>query len=392
MSDYFSYLQHPMMSCLRLIPNIFSGIDKVLTFYYDLESGNVVSHFISREDNYVQVMPLDLAEIKKITDDLRKISKNPTWYAHDELEFEVRTEKGKQISLMQEDKRKILKLCFENKEDKKSDLLYIYFNSLQNILPVLSDKKKLVTSDKSIIQHLIYKMLTAFLDNENKNKLTFEKISQSAQNIIKETDNLKKKLNNSNERYGNSLINLCKMYLKKIEDQDKSRRKFEFGEDCIAKIKEYKGRLEDLEMIVNNAALYVSNIYYNTKDEIIMIHDYNIHFEKVQEKLTEELQKTGFDEYDTKKYYKQITLLNKYEEAAKLLLSEGRKITITSVGEKCKPYNVTGAAVSDSISKNIDEFNILFSKYADYWPQVKKHLKPLSNKIINIKIFQSKQA
>jgi len=381
-----------MISCLRIIPSILQEIDKVLVFYYNSSSSSIEGKYVSKDDDYGHIYDLNISESKSIITGLRQNSKNAGWYSQNEIEFGVIAEKGKQLLITEEDNKKILKLCFESDEDKKSDLVFVYFNSLLNILPFSNNKSLLESSDKSIIQHLLQRMIKAYLKNEKNNRHTFDSISQSAQNIIKDNENLKKKLFASNEKYGASLLNLCSMYLRKIELRENNSLRFEFDEDCIHKIKSYKGRLEDLETVINDATVYASNIYYKSVEETVIIHDAYLHFDKIPERQSEALQETGFDEQDARKFFKAISLLNRYEESAKRLIEEGRKITINSIGDYCKPVKVTGAAVSDSITKYMDDFNKLFEKYPEKWPIIKKQLKPISTKIISSKIYQSKQA
>jgi len=367
-------------------------IDKVLTFYYNHEIESIKGKYVSKDDNYTYIHELDISEIKTRINGLRQSGQHASWYAHDEVDFEIHVDKGRQLKLKEEDNKKILKLCFDNEFDNNKDLVYIYFSSLLNILPISNEKKKLNTSDKSIIQHLLQRMIQAFLKNEKENKITFENISLSTQNIINESENLKKKLINSKEKYGNSLVNQCNIYLRNIEAADNNLMKFEFTEGSINKIKSFNGKLVDLEKTIYEAARSAANIFYNSENNKVIIHDSFLYFDKISEKHSVELQETGFDEYDSRKFYKAISLLNKYENAVKCIIRDGNKVTITHVGENCEPAPITGAAVSDSINKHINDFNKLFEKYPDKWLIVKKYLKPIATKIISPKLYNSKQA
>ncbi len=380
-----------MLSCLRHIPEIFQDIEKVLIFYFDKEKSQVESRYLSKDDNYSNYLELDFSEAKSYINNMRQTTEPAGWFAQDELIFELKKEekfenkKGKQrqLKLLSEDKKTILRLTYENESDKKSDLLFIYFNSLLNILPVSSSKKSITPDDKSIIQSIVYKTLKVYIKNAKENKIFFENVSKSTQSILNEKEKYKKRVELVNEKYGQMLLNQCNTYLRKIENTNIDMPRFEFSDESKAKIKSYNGRLEELERIIANAAWSSANFFFNKEENKILIHDSMLIFDKSTEKISEELKETGFDEVDSKKYYNIISMLNKYEAAALSALKLGeKKIKLQIIGDNCKPHHCSGAAVSDFINKYIDDISILYEKYPNNWPTIKKHLKSIYTKIV----------
>ena len=124
MSEIFSYLQHPMLSCLKIVPSILQDIDKVLTFYYNHEIESIKGKYVSKDDNYTYIHELDISEIKTRINGLRQSGQHASWYAHDEVDFEIHVDKGRQLKLKEEDNKKILKLCFDNEFDNMKRLMY----------------------------------------------------------------------------------------------------------------------------------------------------------------------------------------------------------------------------------------------------------------------------
>jgi len=376
MPTYLSYLQHPLLSSLRLISHIFSGIEMAMVFYYNHENTGVEGHFMTDADNYERIEIMDISEIRHKVLKMRSESKAANWYSPDELEITVNQAKTKQLKIDAEDTRTVLKLSFENKYDKKADLIFIYFKNLLNILPLASEAKPLITKEKSIVQHLLENMLKAFINNELNNLMCFESISQNTRSIISETNEIIKAHEETKENYGNSLLKLCENHLTNAEIKLKKRFTFEFDYDCIQKIKNYKGRIEELESIINDAVTTLANIYYNSSAQHIKIRDYNIHFDKFPNKKVEELKDTGFAEDDASYYYKEISFLNRYEEATKRLISDQKKPTINILGSYCYP-KVTGAAISDSLNKYKSSIRVLLKQYPNNWGFLKEHIKPI---------------
>lgn len=394
MPALFSYLQHPMMLCLKLIPKVFKDINKVLVFYYNPETNDIDGRYVTKDDDYSLYHEMDFTDIKDKIQRHRQQKNFANWYAKEELEFELESakeNKTRQLKLNDEDQKKILRLSFENKNDQKSDIVFIYFDSLLHIFPV-SGNKELTTRDKSIIQNVTISAFAVFLENEIENKGHFENVAVSARNILTENDKLKKKNEALIEKQGQMVLNQCQLYLRKFEKENPDMPYFEFSEECENKLRTYSGKADDLEKIVAQAAWAAANFFYDNTENKVTIHEGMINFGKVAEKRAAELQETGFDEDDSKKYFKAIALLNKYEDATVFALNNNEKITINSIGIHCKPIKVTGAAVSDSIKKYKDDFNYLYAKYPDKWLHVKKNLRPLSSKIINKDLYKVKQA
>jgi len=390
----FSYLQHPMMLCLKLIPKVFKEINKVMVFYYDPETNDIVGRYVEKYDDYSSYHDLDFSDIKDKINTHRQQKKYANWYAMEELGFEhesPKEPKTRQLKLNEEGQKKILCLTFENKNDHKSDIVFIHFDSLLHIFPV-SGNKDLTTRDKSIIQNVTINAFAAFLENEMENKGHFENVAASTRNILSENDKLKKKNSVLIEKQGQMALNQCYLYLRKFEKENPEMPSFEFSEESENILRMYTGKTEDLEKIVTQAAWAAANFFYEKTDNKIVIHEGMLNFGKVAEKRAAELQETGFDEDDSKKYFKAIALLNKYEDATVYALNINEKITINTIGIHCKPIKVTGAAVSDSIKKYKDDFNYLYAKYPDKWLHVKKNLRPLSSKIIDKDLYKVKQA
>ena len=393
MPEIFSFLQHPMILCLRHIPSILKNIDMVQVFYYNTDKHALEGKYVEIDDGYQQIIDIDfLPFISKINE--YRDGKQASWHAQEELGFKNQNEKGRQLAIQHEDKIKILKLCYENETDNKRDIIFIYFNSLSNVFPnqISNDKKKLSTSDKSIIQNILQSSLTKFLDNEKKNKEIYDVVNQNDANINNENEKHKKEIIMIENRYGDFLISFCMKYLKELEALDKNFSQYIFNEDCFEKIKTYNGKFEDLKKIITNAIIHAANKTPNSENRELIIYARSLNFDIIPDKISAELKEKGFDEYDGNQYYKAISLLNKYESAVLLLIEDGKKVTITSVGENCKPFKVTGAAVSDAIKTYIEDFKKLFEKYPDKWQNIKKLLKPIATRIVNSKLSYSKQA
>lgn len=380
MTSVSAFTEHPVLTCIRLVPSVFSGIEKVVAFYYDSRSGLIENACLLSSNNYEEVEFPDFKDARSLVMQMRDSAKVTNWYASGELDFDVKEQGASQLSIYDEKNKNILRLCFPSLEDGKHDIIFIYFSSLLNILPMAKGKKKLEATDKSIIQHMCEKMFGAILQKEYSNRLHFDTMSRTARHIVSEAGDAKRKLHQSREKYGNSILNLCEMHLRKAEEKYNKQFRFEFEQDAIQSIKSYNGKLDDLERTIYEAADYLASIYANTHSQVIRIGEFALQFEQVNEKKAAELSHTGFTKEDSGLFASEIFTLNRYEEATSLVLKAGKKVTLKTVGAYCKPV-ITGAAVSDGIKSNIVNFKKLFAKYPYNWPLIKEHLTPLNNKL-----------
>jgi hypothetical protein len=373
----FSFIGDEFENVFHYSDLFLPGIEKIVGIYYSQKDRQV--RILSRkrndelEDSFEDVLQKreNIVMIQKYRTEYHQIS----WIKRGDLPFELSTQQRIVApTLFTELENVILVLRFTNETDKLYDLLLIYFN--QNLGNFgLNKSEKILTADhKAIIGHLLYYQFKSFLQMNTANRGLLHTLSNGVRSVINENMSLKDQLNQIKASYGDNVINIVQQQL---QDLSKAYGKnYILTNEAISKIREFKGNLKHLPIILENAVIFTENLLLPDNEETIKILPYSLDFESYQV-----IDKTEqFTRKIDSRQSRAMQLLDKLERAASIL--KGRNVSIISskVGEAMDPP-ISAPAITDSLGKNSKSIRQLLEKYPDKWEIIRKEFKPLLNQL-----------
>jgi hypothetical protein len=369
MAEYFSFIEQQIVNILKISGLLIPGIEKVIAIYYDQTLKNICAKFIKQNSSGLQIEDFLINDSSKIIEELR-IKKEPVnWYKKGELPFETKDANKIIMEIFSELENVVLLMRFYNEDDKKSDLLFFYFNKNAGNFEICKSNKSLSVKNKNIIEFLLYNSIKTIMET---NRQDFKILQLLIENMKSNTQNnnlIKEELKITKKRYGQSLENLCKSYVEEISSQ--RNKEFKLTDDALKKISNYDGDINNLKIIMERAISCIENINFENDNEVLMINEWDINFNL----------KTKPDENKlimTDKYTKTELLLDKLEKASQEAKSNNFSLTSANVG-KLLPTPITAPAISDALKKHKKTILYLLKKYPDKWRIIRNEFRPLLN-------------
>jgi len=141
----------------------------------------------------------------------------------------------------------------------------------------------------------------------------------------------------------------------------------------LEKIKNYKGDIKDLETIIHESIAYAESLFDDEQSNI-EIKEWHILTE-----LPAQVKTTGIPEIQQADIYgKSVSLLDKLESAALIVMSNQLKLTGTNVGKACAAP-ISAPAISDALYNHKSKINKLLKMYPDKWETIRNNFRPLKN-------------
>lgn len=371
----FSFTGNPLVKALKLSASFLPGIDKVVAIYHCSETSLVkAKSFVNKISEEPVIDELNIDELEVQIDKMRKNISYFDWFRKDDIPFEARQKKKpSQMDVFHELENVILALGFPNEIDQKNDILLVYFNQDMSNFGV-SDSSKLLTPDhKKIVGVLLYNSYKTFIEHTKSDTLALQSYNENTKSLIKKLSHTKDELEKSKFNYGQSLSDLCRLYIKELSESHPNLN-FILTDDALNKIKTYQGDITELKGIIQKAAEYVSNLYFdNPVSDIYITEDYlnfDIH---VPHKISKPQEVQLYDRYS-----KTIHLLDKLESAAREVLARNLDLTSANVGNACSTP-ITAPAISDAVKKHRNKIIHLLNKYPDRWKLIRKEFRPVRN-------------
>lgn len=354
MLQRYTFLEHPFNYILKNSRQMISGLDKCMAVFYNQNKNEVEALVFDGELN--KLMYDDTGLIGK----LRSLNKKANWIKPNQVPFETKTLQNEQLTFTDEEESSVLELRFQNTVDNKADVIYFYFkNNIANF-KLSSTNEAMAITIKEVIQNLIYNQLTLLLEASNSNRLIHQKI---ASNI--DFGSLQTEISNLKERNFKQTNDIYSYLLNELTTHESTD--FVLSEAAIKKLVELNINLVDakeilrqsLEVLVNK---YVLGDMYEISENDIITSNRPSHHKTVAE---ENLDKT-------------VQFLNRYEHAAKLLISKNEKITGINIGNTCQP-NVSAAAISDILKKHQSKIIKLFNQQPEKWSSLRQNFRPIKS-------------
>jgi hypothetical protein len=371
----FSFIGNPLVKALKLSASFLPGIEKVVAIYHCTETSQIkAKSFTNKISEEPAIEDLTINDFDVPVDKMRKAITYFDWFRKDEIPFEVQPKrKHSQMDVFHELENVILALGFPNESDQKNDVILVYFNQDMSNFGV-SDSSKLLTPDhKKIIGVLLYNSYKTLIEHTKADALALQSYNDNTKSLIKKLSRTKEELDKSKFNYGQSLADLCRLHLKELSESHPAFT-FILTDDALSKIKTYQGDITELKGIIQKAAEYVSNLYFDTAESDIYITEDYLNFDiHMPHKISKPQEVQLYDRYS-----KTIMLLDKLESAAREVLAKNLDLTSANVGNACSTP-ITAPAISDAMKKHRNKIIHLLNKYPDRWNLIRKEFRPVRN-------------
>lgn len=372
----FSFIGDEFENVFHYSDLFLPGIEKIAGIYFSNRDRQI--RILSRkrdheiEDRFDEVLqkPENMIMIQKF----RAESHQFTWIKKEDLPFEFPPQRLSVPTIFTELDNVILVLRFKNETDKLNDLLLIYFNKNLGNFGLNKSDKVLTADHKIIIGHLLYYQFKSFLQLNLSNRKLLRTLNNGVRAVIGENISLKEQLNQIQASYGDNMINVAQQHLQELSKE--YGRTYTLTAEALNKIRDYKGNLKHLPVILENAIVFTENLLMLSEEEIVSIHSYSLDFDSYQV-----MEKTEqFTRKIDSRQSRAMQLLDKLETAAVGLKNKNIAIISSRVGQALVPP-VSAPAITESLGKNRELIRQLLEKYPDKWEVIRKDFKPLINQL-----------
>jgi hypothetical protein len=373
----FTFIGNEFENVFQYSDLFLPGIEKISGIYYSQRNRQI--RILSRrrddavEDDFEEILkkPENLVMIQKYRSDFHPF----IWIKKDDLPFEISTRpRIPTPNLFTELENVILVLRFPNETDKLNDLILIYFNQNLGNFGLNKSDKMLTADNKSIIGNLLYYQFKSFLQLNLANRSLLRKLTNGVRSVINENMTLKDQLKQIMASYGDNLINIAQQHM--LDLSREYGRNYILMDEALHKIREYKGNLKHLPVILENAVVFTENLLMVNEEDTIHINSYSLDFDSYQVADKTEQFTRKIDSRQSKA----MQLLDRLEMATASLKSRNLAIISSNVGKALDPP-ISAPAITDALRKNSDIIRQLLDKYPDKWETIRKEFKPLLNQL-----------
>jgi len=373
----FSFIGDEFENVFHYSDLFLPGIEKIAGIYYSKRDRQI--RILSRkrdgetEEDHDDILQKreNVVMIQKYRSEYHQFS----WIKKGDLPFELSFHQHLSVpTLFTELENVILVLRFKNEADKLYDLLMIYFNKNLGNFGLNKSEKILTADNKAIIGHLLYYQFKSFLQMNLANRNLLHTLNNGVRSVINDNLSLKDQLAQIKVGYGDNMVNIAQQYL--LDFSREHGRSYILTDEALNKIREYKGNLKHLPIILKNAVVFTENLLLLNEEEIIKIHPYSLDFDSYQV-----LEKTEqFTRKIDSRQSKAMQLLDKLERAANLLKSRNITIISSKIGQVLDPP-ISAPAITESLGKSRELLRQLLEKYPDKWETIRRDFKPLINQM-----------
>jgi len=372
----FSFIGDEFENVFHYSDLFLPGIEKIAGIYFsnrdrqirilsrkrDLEIENTFDDVLQKPENMVMIQKF------------RTENHQFAWIKKEDLPFEFPPPRLTVPTIFTELDNVILVLRFKNETDNLNDLLLIYFNQNLGNFGLNKADKVLTVDHKIIIGHLLYYQFKSFLQLNQSNRRLLRTLNNGVGAVIGENISLKERLNQIQASYGDNMINIAQQHLQDLSKE--YGRTYILTDEALNKIRDFKGNLKHLPVILENAIIFTENLLMLSEEELVNINSYSLDFDSYQVKENTE----HFTRKIDSRQSRAMQLLDKLEMAAIGLKNRNLTIISSRVGQSLNPP-VSAPAITESLGKNRDLIRQLLDKYPDKWETIRNEFKPLVNQM-----------
>lgn len=379
MPGLFSFIGNEFESLFQHSDLFLPGIEKMAGIYYHRSAREL--KMISRRRNEADAFSNDFVQKSEnavILQKYRSEDRPFSWINKSDLPFEI-PDKDPRLSpdLFTELDNVILLLRMPNPYDHLNDLLLIYFNRNLGDFGLSKADKILTTENKAIIGHLLYHQFKSIMRINSGNKEILGTLNTVINSVVTENLSLRDYLKQLQATHTDNIIGMASQHLDALSRS--TGRNYILTEEAIQKLKGYKGNLRHLGAILKTAVIFTENLCREDAEDPVAIHPFSISFDSYQVDEKPEYAARKIDS----RMSKAMLLLDKLENAARVLKSNNLPLIGTRIGQALEPP-VTAPAITDALGKNANLIRQLLTKYPEKWEIIRRDFKPLQNQLRKI--------
>ncbi len=374
MSGVFSFIKHPILGLLEKSTLLIPGMDKAIALYFDSATNQLVCKSIEVKNHNKPAINDFLIKDIPTAQALRNRNIQYRWMATDNLPFETGKSNKKQLDIFDELNNVVLCLGFKNSNDQHADLLFLYLNHNKGNFGLSNSIQKLTTSEKSIIGTMAYNSCNVYIKQQKTDSETLKLINQKVKLLHHENEKQKKQLINLKENYLSSIVEMCNIHLNKLTDE--YGIKFCLSVDAIEKLQYFTGNIDDLKEKLTQSAVVALNLNFGQGDNQITLNAWDIDFSNSATAINDNQPDVH------NRYQKTLHLLNKLENAARIVLNKQQRLTSVNVGNAC-PSPISAPAISDALKNHHKKLSKLMNEYPHKWPTIRNEFRPVKNILYN---------
>ncbi len=371
MSNY-SFTYHPIEKLHDTIPEIIPGIEKIVTVHYDSTRKLIFGILTEKDNTEYSTRHLNIETMLPTLQRYMEEKNRFDWYAKSSLPFDIEVkDKAPKINIFSELQNIVLLVRIPDETNTFNDLVFLYLNENPSNFGVTNSINPLTTDNKSIIAFLMHNTLKTIIASQRNDRNALATNNSRTRQVINRAESLRFEMQRTKENYGLSLVKLCQQHLRNLSELH--RRKYSLSAAALEKIKSYKGDLKDLEKIIEESVSYINSLYLDNTEDVEVL-EWHMQFDQsLQQVKNQEIPEKYYD-----KYVKAISVLDKFENAALVAISNQLKLTGTNVGKSC-PIPISAPAISDILYNHKSKINTLLKLYPDKWDTIRNNFRPLMN-------------
>jgi hypothetical protein len=344
---------------------LFPGANVVLGLYYNKEISGIdiisdTSEFsISKDHGFEQWYSL-----------LGKYRSQRPRYSWININYDPLESISTQLNIQSEYNHHTLILRFPNSHDGLQDIIMISFKNEEQIFRIGKDSQKLSTELKQSIATVYVRMLDVIKKQMEDDHEIYSVIQDYNLNLMQADDFNARAQDEWKFKHIKLVRSILAEKVKEMElPEDLS---VNYADDAVAYLADNYDDVRDLEKSIRNSLIIALN-QTDARTKNIQIQKNHV---VILNRDTSRKKETNIDT----RFNRTITLLDRYENAASLVINEKLKLTGNNLGAHLNP-SISAAAISDAIRKHASKITYLLNKYPTRWSILRGNFTPIQNKL-----------
>ena len=349
------------------------GLKKALGFYYDIFDKTLNCSVLESGKPELEELSLDEDFDQRLIMQMRNKKQSISWLTYSDLPFSLQKNQTIQRQVFDEIENAILLIRLPNKDDRKMDLIYLFFNTDSSNFGLRKSDDILKTDNKSIIGQLIYNSFSQILSQRRNLMQQNKQLKEHYALMQKKLELQKRESRTQQQDYQKQMLNYCKYLIEKHSVNLGVH--IEMSRGLMEVLSNYKGSIQNIEKLIGEAIGRANDINTDILSPVLSLEEW--HFDNLDQDIYEAVSRP--DELSPEsRYLNTFKILDRYEESARKLVSNREKLTGANVG-KALSTPISAAAITDAIKKHQDKINTLCKQYPNRWKIIRSEFRPLMN-------------
>jgi hypothetical protein len=352
------------------------GFSKAYGFFYHPVNKEISVNFITEDEDKIQELKIENSELRETIQQLRRNKSSIEWVEESQLPFERSSNFQIQREVFDEYRNYVLLLRISEGADQNRDLLYLFFKPDASNFGLKSADNKLSTEHKSIIATLIHRSLLLFQEQRRQLIKEREQFRADFGQLTEQFQTLSRENNISHQR----LQGQIGQYIIELLQKEATKMGFhlQMSLEASSFIQQYQGSISSIPNAAKQAVQMAQRTQRPSEGSLLKMEDFllKIHFSEQIPPIN-----IGLESIADSRFIKTIQLLNRLENAAKKVQSEGKSLSGTNIG-LAMDVPISAPAISDALRKHQKKIQNLCIEYPQEWTLIKKSFKPIQNVLI----------